>query len=166
MYVNRPKKGRPVGSGRANRWIEELLSTNDHKDGCVEWPFSKTESGYGFFTNDGVRYRVNRFVCRRVYGEPSSEDLDAAHSCGNRLCVNPSHLRWATRKENCADRLIHGTENVGEKNGQAKLTEEDVREIRALLESGMKRKLIADRFHISLSHLDAIRARTKWAYSN
>ncbi|WP_394112362.1 HNH endonuclease [Xanthobacter wiegelii] len=166
MYVKRPKKGRPVGGSEANRWIEEFISKDTHSDECVEWPFSKITGGYGVFTKDYVRYRAHRVVCEAANGPPESDKLDAAHSCGNRLCVNPKHLRWATRKENCADRLIHGTENVGERNGQAKLTERDVREIRALLDSGVKRKTVADRFHISLSHLDAIRARTKWAYSD
>lgn len=165
MEVERRKRGRPVGSSEANRWIEEFLSKEHHSDECVEWQFSQITHGYGVFTKNRVRHRVHRFVCEAVNGPPASDKLDAAHSCGNRLCINPRHLRWATRKENCADRLLHGTENVGERNGQAKLTETDVREIRRLLESGEKLRVVAERFGISVSHVSDIKSRNNWAYS-
>jgi hypothetical protein len=67
-----------------------------------------------------------------VNGEPPSPQHHAAHNCGNASCVNPYHIRWATPSENQADRVEHGTSNRGERNGQTALTEDQVREIRAL----------------------------------
>lgn len=29
--------------------------------------------------------------------------------CHNRGCVNPRHLRWGTRQDNIADRILDGT---------------------------------------------------------
>ena len=40
-------------------------------------------------------------------------------------------LRWATRRENASDQQAHGTAPQGEKNGRHKITEDDVRFIRA-----------------------------------
>lgn len=94
-------------------------------DSCLLWPFSNTyRSGYG-------RYRhrpAHREVCRRAHGEPL-ENRDAAHSCGNKLCCNPKHLRWATRRENLADRVIHGTVPQGDSHGMTKYSDATIREL-------------------------------------
>jgi len=97
-------------------------------DDCLEWPHSKDRAGYGAIgiEFEGKRYtRAPRLLCVMVNGAPESDKIDTAHSCGNPGCVNPKHLRWATPKENMADKVIHGT------NGQ-KLTNDDVRRIRAM----------------------------------
>jgi len=73
-------------------------------------------------------------MCRLAHGEPPAPDYQAAHSCGRGVdgCLNPNHLRWATAEENEADKLLHGTSNRGERHGMVKLTEDEVRAVRAL----------------------------------
>jgi hypothetical protein len=56
--------------------------------------------------------------------------------CGVKLCLNPDHLKWGTRAENEADKMIHGTSNQGEGNGRAKLTVVQVAEIRRRYAAG------------------------------
>lgn len=100
-------------------------------DECLNWPFAKSAHGYGIMKIRGVRaMTASRVMCALAHGNPPSEAHDAAHSCGNRLCVNPRHLRWATAKENAADMVLHGTDPSGEKNYAAKLSLDDVRKIR------------------------------------
>jgi hypothetical protein len=70
-----------------------------------------------------------RIICEETQGFPQDSNLDAAHSCGNKICVNPNHIRWATRKENEADKIIHGTKNQGETVWNSKLRKEDVLKI-------------------------------------
>src|SRR3546814_15498376 len=70
-------------------------------------------------------------MCVLAHGEPVGDRDQAAHKCGRPKCVNPRHLRWATHRENMADKAIHGTETIDERNGKTTLTEEDVRAIRA-----------------------------------
>lgn len=57
---------------------------------------------------------------------------EVAHGDGNTINNHVSNLRWATLKENQADRVLHGVDNRGERNGQCILTEEIVKKAREL----------------------------------
>lgn len=52
--------------------------------------------------------------------------------------------------------------NCGSKNGKAKLNESKVREIRALLSGGMKRRQVAERFGCSWSAIRDIDKQLCW----
>jgi hypothetical protein len=65
---------------------------------------------------------------------------------------------------NCADRSKHGTENIGARNGMAKLTAADIREIRAAVAAGADRKTTAARFGIHKNSLDQIVRRATWRH--
>jgi hypothetical protein len=70
-------------------------------------------------------------------------------------------LRWATRKENIADQIIHGTGVRGERT--SKLTEKDVIEIRKLA-STMSQPAIADRFGVNSTTICRIVNYINWAW--
>jgi hypothetical protein len=69
-------------------------------DGCRLWPGSLDVHGYGLVAGQ----RVNRAVCWRWCGPPPDDTYQAAHFCHNPRCWAAEHLRWATPKENQADR--------------------------------------------------------------
>lgn len=52
------------------------------------------------------------------------------HSCDTPLCVNPDHLFLGTVLDNSADCVSKERHPRGETHGQAKLTEQQVREIK------------------------------------
>jgi hypothetical protein len=153
-----PQK-RPVGIGLM--WIRE----NSHHRGqdCLEWPFGTYPGGYGRIRYKKIETTAHRIMCIEAHGEPIDVKLDAAHSCHNRLCVNPSHLRWATKSENQKDRLDNGTGVVGRDNAMAKITESDVRRIREM--RGRKNLgEIALEFGITKSNVSCIHLRKSWAW--
>lgn len=97
---------------------------------------------------------VNVLVCLAFHG-PRPEGHDAAHWDGDRLNNKPRNLRWATRSDNLADRERHGTVNRGERNGQAKLTDAQMEEIRRRRAAGEMVKDLAREFGVGNTHLSS-----------
>lgn len=166
-YARFKRHGHPLGGnapwGAGLAFMENLCRSTPPADECILWPFARSGRGYGSLSLNGVICNVHREVCLRVHGDPPSSDHEAAHSCGIRACVNPRHLRWATASENQMDRVIHGTSNRGERSASAKLTEDDVREIRAL-KGVLGNKRAAKKFGVTPGHISMIRNRTKWGH--
>jgi hypothetical protein len=114
--------------GARKAFIEYALH-HPPTEACIFWNRQKPQT-YVHFRSAGVYYTVHRVVCERHNGPPPMPNLDAAHSCGNRGCANPRHLRWATRVENALDTFAHGTRPMGETSYIAKLTEEQAKRIK------------------------------------
>lgn len=136
-------------------------------DECLIWPHKRKATGYGEIRVLGVKNKwvmVHRVVCEAVNGPPPSKRHQAAHSCGkgHEGCVSPKHLRWATPQENAADRIAHGTDNRGERNGRAKLTRRQAREILDL-KGQMLHREIAEKFGVSDNLVSAIHTGRRWA---
>jgi hypothetical protein len=131
---------------------------------CLIWPYGKTLGGYAQVHVDGVGYYAHRLVLERTAGPPPAPGMEAAHApgiCHNRLCVNPTHLRWAIPTENHADRIIDGTHLRGESSSSSKLTEADVLAIRA---DGRPHRVLVAEYGVSESNIRMIRTRKSWAW--
>jgi hypothetical protein len=153
-YTRFRKHGTPhvvkkAGVGEPQDWV--LKHVNHRGDKCLDWPYGKVPSGYGYCIWNGRLERVSRLMCTLNYGPPESDKLEAAHKCGNARCVNPSHLRWATAQENQKDKLAHGTHNRGEKCASNKLSEIDVLEIRG--STRLPAKWLAKKYGVSHDHI-------------
>lgn len=165
-HLRYKKYGDPFGGrafhGEAERFLEQALQIET--DDCIIWPFCLMDKGYGVITLDGRPQKAHRVVTERTYGPPPGTKYDAAHSpgiCHERSCINPRHLRWATRKENLADKKIDGTENWGTANPRNKLTPEQVLSI-----FGDQRHVreIAEDLGIHTATVYAIRRGVTWSW--
>lgn len=68
-------------------------------DDCWLWTAGQNNQGYGAFYA-GKMFRAHRFAYKLLVGDiPKDKVID--HTCFNRLCQNPKHLRLLTPKENC-----------------------------------------------------------------
>lgn len=88
---------------------------------------------YGGFQIKGKLVKAHRMAWILAFGEIPF-DVIVCHHCDNPLCVRPDHLFLGTHKTNAEDRERKGRGNPqkGERNGSAKLTEKQVRNLRHL----------------------------------
>jgi len=107
-------------------------------------------------------FLVNRMVCESFHGYSPSEEYTAAHRDGNRKNNNPENLSWLTRKENYRDQIIHGTSKRGSGNSMAKLTEQDVLDIRSY--HNISVKTLAFAFGVTESCIRSILNRRIWRH--
>jgi hypothetical protein len=141
-------------------------------DGCRLWQGRIAKDGYGRFAvwpthTQKVSAPAHRLALLLSKGLPPSPEMQAAHSCRNRHCVAPEHLRWATAEENAADRKRDGTQNrtVGRMHGMAKLTPDQIEAIRreyAL--GGFTQRQLAKRYDIAQSAISNIVNKRRWAF--
>jgi hypothetical protein len=113
--------------------------------------------------DDGRNRSVHQLSCERQNG-PAPVDKEAAHNCGVRGCINRRHLRWKTRKENHADKIIHGTTNRGERQGHSKLTTDDVLAIRSRIAAGEVQHNVAADFGVTRETVTGIKLGRSWGW--
>lgn len=106
---------------------------------------------------------VHRLVCIAFHG--LQEGMQVAHIDGSRDKNCAENLRWDDARGNASDRLIHGTQQMGEQQHLAKLTEADVLEMRSLY-TGTRGDLpkLARRYGITSTQALNIVKRKHWKH--
>lgn len=107
---------------------------------------------------------VNRLICETFNGPPPSPHHTAAHEDGNRKNNRPWNLSWKTRKENYQDQIRHGTSKRGDGNHMAKLSKEDVNNIRKTIGPRGICGQLARTYGVSASCISSIRSYRQWRH--
>ena len=107
---------------------------------CWLWYGCRNNGGYGTFK--GV-YRVGKAhrISWEMFKGEIPRGLKVLHKCDIPNCVNPDHLFLGTQKDNVKDMMKKGRFRkrfalLGEDNPVSKLTNESVKNIRKLYETG------------------------------
>jgi hypothetical protein len=164
MYIN-PR--RIVGSLRAS--FEAKYEVCE-RTGCWNWRAGVNNSGYGMMAPTEWGTLAHRISYGLHVGPipkgKGPHGTCVCHRCDNRLCVNPEHLFLGSNADNIADRDKKGRQVTlrGAKNVNAKLTDADVIEIRAMFESGAMLREVSERFSISKANASDIKRGRIWAH--
>lgn len=132
-------------------------------------PKMKGKNGYLYVSlrtipNNPARNRhLHDLVCRAFHGAPPTSKHHVAHWDGIKSNCRAENLRWATQKENAADKKRHGTDPIGSRHGHAKLNENDVINLR-LLANNISNKKLSEIFGISQATVSDILRRRKWKH--
>jgi len=98
-----------------------------------------------------------------VYGE-IPEGLCVCHHCDTPACVEPTHLFLGTHQDNRDDAVRKSRHARGEKSGHAKLTEQDIIDIRAAIAAGETNLSIAKRYPVNDASISNIRIGHTWKH--
>jgi hypothetical protein len=130
--------------------------------GCWIWLGTLERNGYARFKFGGRRpILVHRLSYKLHYGK-LPRNLCVLHQCDIRCCVNPDHLSLGTQKDNAADCVNKGRSSRGERNGLAKLTEADVRQIRA--DSRPAYVIWKERGDVAYSTIKRAKSKKRWGH--
>jgi hypothetical protein len=135
--------------------------------GCWVWQGATRKRGYGEIKRTGKMYSTHRVVYETLHG-PIPDGYMVCHKCDNPACNNPDHLFLGNAFLNMQDMAAkkrhpqHTSRATrGGFNGNAKLTEQQVLEIRAI---PVGTPGVAKRFNVSPSTLSLIRKGQLWRH--
>ena len=154
-----------MGSSITEKDIARFMSfvEKDNETGAWKWVGGVHSTGYGGFWLNGRTVGAHRVSYEIKYG-PIPKDSLVCHKYEHlgRRNVNPDHLFLGTHTDNMQDAATKHRTAHGIRNGQSKLTENDVAAIRA---SDEKQCVLAVRYHISQVKISQIKRGTAWLHT-
>lgn len=128
---------------------------------CWYWIGGMYADGYGKARHQGKECKAHRYSYMLHKG-PIPNGMHVCHKCDEPSCVNPDHLFIGTRNENMRDMAEKGRSAHGARHGMAKLSIEQVREIRAKRDNGQSMRAIAAEYGVSGGRISEIVHRKSW----
>jgi hypothetical protein len=128
--------------------------------GCIEWTAARNASGYGVTWNGQKTVLAHRYSYQLSVG-PIPDGMHILHRCDNPPCINPDHLFPGDDNDNVVDMIAKGRNNIGQKNGSTKLTDEQVVAIRS---DARTQRVIAKEYGISQSQVSWIKSGRGWKH--
>ena len=131
--------------------------------GCWLWNASVNQKGYGQFGWSTGKSRLAHRAAWEIHFGPVPDGLCVLHKCDVPSCVNPNHLFLGTNADNKADCVAKGRQAFlrGEMNPRAKLSEQNVRDIRVSNETATA---LAARYGLSIAAIAMARRGKNWRH--
>lgn len=149
-------------------WFLSWFDTSGGPDACHEWQRNRDRRGYGRSKAMAVTGRTERtHVMAWILAHgPIPEGMLVCHACDNPPCGNIAHLFLGTSADNSADMVAKSRQwrPDGERNSLAKLTADNVREIRSRAADGESRASIARHFGVDPSNVSLIVTGKAWPH--
>lgn len=152
----------PRGWSIAQRVAYYTAQPNER--GCRLWLGAKDNFGYGqlMCLRDGMKrpIKAHRLAWEIAKGLVPS-GLYVCHRCDTPACVRVEHLFLGTHADNQADKVAKGRQERGIAHGMAKLTDDQVRAIRADMRL---QRIIAAEYGIAQARVSEIKSRKSWSH--
>jgi hypothetical protein len=132
---------------------------------CWNWQACVGKSGYGRFNLNGRNATAPRVAWELAFGKIPNE-LCVCHYCDNRLCCNPFHLFLGTVADNNQDMMLKGrfVPPIGSHHGRAKLSEQQVLDIRKAHQDGKSLCGLARQYGMSAVGIGDICKHKLWRH--
>lgn len=132
---------------------------------CINHTGAITD-GYGVKKHKGKTVRAHRLAYCKANNLEVSDIAGSVimHTCDNRLCINPDHLKTGTHADNCADKVSKGRQARGETSGNSVLKNEEVLRIKELIQSDYSATRIAPMYGVSVMCISRIRSGKTWRH--
>jgi DNA-binding transcriptional regulator YiaG len=162
---NHESKMHPETDFRVVRIIDGHTKT---EDGCWMWEGATNPQDYGVIEVKNESYRAHRLSYEVFCGE-LKEGKQINHKCHKRTCVNPAHLYQGTHQDNMDDAVEEGsykeTTLKGEEMHNAKLTGEDVKELRQRYKNeDISQRDLADEYGVCQRTVSQVVNHEKWTH--
>ncbi len=131
------------------------------KNECWNWT-GAIRRNYGYLIINYRKVNAHRFSWEIYFGEIFG-GLCVLHKCDNPLCVNPNHLFLGTIQDNIKDRDNKNRQARGENNGNATLSQAEVKQIRYLARR-FSQKEIAKIFDVRPACISKIYLNKTWKH--
>jgi hypothetical protein len=150
------------GSKRYGSVMERIERDTFYEPNCGCWLYAGPidDSGYGRIKIVGKKVRIHKFTYEKDRG-PLPKGRLVMHSCDMPCCWNPDHLSDGTHKDNRQDAMIKGRLPRGEGAWCAKLTNEDIKEIRL---SNKTHRSLGEKYGVSSNLIGQIKRRKIWRH--
>jgi hypothetical protein len=140
--------------------LKSVLKSCAKQGECLIYPSIPGRKGYPriYVREMGATGHAHRLVWFLLHGF-IPVGMCVMHKCDNRRCVNPIHLSLGTNCDNQRDMRKKGRGfqlPSGEQSYVAKLTDQDIREIRSAASAGRSYSEMARRFRIHPSHVSRV----------
>lgn len=151
--------------------LRARIDTSPGPGACHPWTGKSTDKGgYGIIRWNGRDRRVTNVLLEIEYGDDVlAGGKISCHTCDNPPCCNIEHLYPGTRKTNSDDCWSRGRGSRppvrrGEAHHKAKLTEDQVRAMRADRERGDTLTVLVGRYGVSKPVVSKICRREIWVH--
>lgn len=111
-----------------------------------------------------VKQKAVHAIVAEAFIGPCPDGEEVRHLDGNSLNPEANNLAYGTKKQNSMDRVIHGTDNRGEKNYSAKLDVSAVNAIRERFSNGESYKVLVSEYGVSDVQIYNIVNRKSWRF--
>lgn len=154
-------------AGLARPLAERFWEKVDTSGECWEWTANRYSAGYGQFSASSGHPSLAHRIAWELTNGSIPDGMHVCHNCpggDNPACVNPAHLFLGTAADNSADMVRKARSARGEGHPSVRLTETDVRRIRALSANGVPFVAIAVQFGVGHTTILNVAHRRTWRH--